>query len=164
MDEKEALAAKVINRTHIRKDRRRHLMIMGYMVDAYGVRHHVSRSIPFSVWLWDLYHPENLLTPGFNVHHEDANKLHDIIENLRKLTSKQHAIRHMRGNSYSRGKILTQQHKDKIRNKNLNKTLTQQHKDRIAEGKKRNYELKRRFAETHARPQIDGQERKQDLD
>jgi hypothetical protein len=119
------------------------------MVDQYGVRHFVSRSIPYAVWLWDLYNPDNPLTPGFNVHHSDENKMNDDPANLRKITCKQHAIIHMKGNAYSRGKILTQQHKDKIRKANVGKHLSPEHRKKIAAGKKRNYELKRRFAETY---------------
>ena len=142
----EEIINRALRQTKIRKDRRRHLMVRGYMTDQLGVRHYCARSIPYSVWLWDFLHPTDVLTPGFNIHHKDENKLNDAPENHIKWTTKQHAHFHMRGNVYSLGHKLSQEHKDKIRDANIGKTLTQNHKDKIALGKKRSYDKKKRQA------------------
>ena len=60
--------------------------------EAYRICYDINlkKGIPFSHFVWNLYHPNDLIVKGDGhcVHHEDENKLNDHPYNLKKKLSK----------------------------------------------------------------------------
>lgn len=131
-DSNNELYKKALKRSSVRGDGRRYLVVRGFVIDQFGVKHFFKRDIKFAVWVWNLYHPNDVCRPGFQVHHIDGNRLNDIPPNLKKLTTGQHSRIHMMGNQLNRGRRLSKAHKEKIAIANEGKILSSMHRRKIS--------------------------------
>lgn len=98
--------------------------------------------------IWNIYNSNNksVYNDGSIVHHKDEDKLNDDIDNLQKMTRKEHATLHSKGDKNAMyGKNITEEHR---KNLSLAKTGNKNHmygkfgKDSPGYGLKRTQETK----------------------
>ena len=105
----------------------------------------------------------------FDVHHKDKNSINDLPNNLELLLRKEHVSLHTKGRKvseevkeklrqYNLGKKLSEEHKKKMSDAQKGKVFTEEHKIKLSEshkglrnnlGHKRSEETKKRMSEVH---------------